>query len=110
MSCQELSKMPKLLALHPRVKLGHTRNWEEYQVILLGLAQAARLMGRAVLWPDLPCNTTWIVDARGGTHQLPIEIRMEWMPWGDNFRALKCLCLYQLKVSGSGMQHAIVEV
>ena len=57
-SCTEL----KVLAFTPAMEqlLGSSGSWQEFALLLQGLVQLARLMGRAVAWPSLPCSTPWV--------------------------------------------------
>eukprot|EP00798_Chlamydomonas_sp_ICE-L_P016480 gene16480-22702_t len=52
----------RLLMLHPDVDLSWVANPEEYRIITLGLMQLAMLSSRAVVFPDLPCNTSMVFD------------------------------------------------
>lgn len=51
-----------VLAFTPAVEqlLAHTASWQEFALLLRGLAQLGLLLGRAVAWPSLPCSTPWI--------------------------------------------------
>ena len=40
--------------------LGSSASWHEFAFLLQGLAALATAMDRAVAWPSLPCNTSWI--------------------------------------------------
>ena len=40
--------------------LGSSASWHEFAFLLQGLAALATTLGRAVAWPSLPCNTSWI--------------------------------------------------
>ena len=57
-SCSDL----KVLAFTPDAEklLGSTGSWQEFALLLQGLTKLAHLLGRAVAWPSLPCNTTWV--------------------------------------------------
>lgn len=57
-SCSEL----KVLAFTPAMEglLGGSASWQEFAFLLRGLAQLASLLGRAVAWPSLPCDTPWV--------------------------------------------------
>lgn len=52
----------KVLALTATAEglLGFTTSWEQFALVLQGLAQMGSLLQRAVAWPSLPCNTSWI--------------------------------------------------
>ena len=56
--CSEL----KALAFSPEAMglLEGSGSWQEYALVMQGLAQLAYLLGRAAVWPSLPCNTSWI--------------------------------------------------
>ena len=57
-ACSEL----KILAFTPSMEklLGSSASWHEFAFLLQGLAALATTLGRAVAWPSLPCNTSWI--------------------------------------------------
>ena len=40
--------------------LGSSASWHELAFLLQGLAALATVLDRAVAWPSLPCNTSWI--------------------------------------------------
>lgn len=48
-----------------------------------------------MLWPDLPCNTSWVNEkgAKGRPDRVPLDIRQEWMPHGRQ-DDLQCIWLY----------------
>ena len=52
----------RVLAFSPSVEvlLGSSASWHEFAFLLQGLAALATTLGRAVAWPSLPCNTSWI--------------------------------------------------
>ena len=52
----------KILAFTPSTEklLGSSASWHEFAFLLQGLAALATALDRAVAWPSLPCNTTWI--------------------------------------------------
>lgn len=52
----------RLLALTPAAEglLGQSGSWQEFAIVLQGLAQMGRLLQRTIAWPSLPCNTPWI--------------------------------------------------
>lgn len=52
----------KVLALTREAEalLGHSDSWEQFAMALQGLAQLGSLLQRAVAWPSVPCNTSWI--------------------------------------------------
>lgn len=52
----------KVLAFAPDAEklLGSTGSWQEFALLLEGLTKLAHLLGRAVVWPSLPCSTTWV--------------------------------------------------
>lgn len=52
----------RLLALTPAAEgsLAGCASWQEFALVLQGLAQLGSLLHRAVAWPSLPCNTSWI--------------------------------------------------
>lgn len=55
----------RVLAFTPTMEqlLADTASWLEFSLLLQGLAQLGQLLGRAVAWPSLPCNTAWINPA-----------------------------------------------
>ncbi len=57
-SCSEL----QVLAFTPAMEklLGSSGSWQEFALLLQGLAQLASLLGRAVAWPSVPCSTPWV--------------------------------------------------
>ena len=57
-SCTDLG----VLAFSPGAEkmLRGTASWQEFALLLRGLSQLAQLLHRAVVWPSLPCNTTWV--------------------------------------------------
>ena len=57
-SCSEL----KVLAFTPEVEalLGSSASWQEFALLVQGLTKLARLLGRAVVYPSLPCSTAWV--------------------------------------------------
>jgi len=69
--------LPRLLALHPRVRLDRLAGYDELHALLRGLQQLAALSKRAVLWPDLPCDLPFI--SRPGT-PVPQWPGAEWFP------------------------------
>jgi hypothetical protein len=52
--------LTKVIALSPRIDLRRTRTWSEFASIIYGLLQVARLSGRIMVLPDLPCETPWL--------------------------------------------------
>lgn len=62
-SCSNL----KVLALTPAAEglLEECASWQEFALVLQGLAQLGSLLHRAVAWPSLPCNTSWISGSVG---------------------------------------------
>lgn len=52
----------RVLALTPAAEglLAGCASWQELAVVLRGLALLGSLLHRAVAWPSLPCNTSWI--------------------------------------------------
>ena len=52
----------RVLAFSPSVEvlLASSASWHEFAFLLQGLAALATTLGRAVAWPSLPCNTSWI--------------------------------------------------
>ena len=52
----------RVLAFSPSMVklLGSSASWHELAFLLQGLAALATTLGRAVAWPSLPCNTSWI--------------------------------------------------
>ena len=40
--------------------LAGSASWHEFAFILQGLAALASALDRAVAWPSLPCNTSWV--------------------------------------------------
>lgn len=52
----------RVLALAPEAEqlLAQTGSWQEFALLLRGLAQLGMLLGRAIAWPSLPCSTPWI--------------------------------------------------
>ena len=52
----------QVLALSPALEelLSETGSWQEFALLLRGLAQLGRMLGRAIAWPSLPCSTPWI--------------------------------------------------
>ena len=57
-NCSQL----RVLAFSPSMLklLGSSASWHELAFLLQGLAALATTLGRAVAWPSLPCNTSWI--------------------------------------------------
>lgn len=57
----------KLLAFTPSVEklLGRSASWHEFAFLLQGLAALATALGRAVAWPSLPCNISWVSRLAG---------------------------------------------
>jgi hypothetical protein len=88
-SCEGL----KLLAWHPDVALQDTGSPYELALVMRGMAQLAALMGRTLVWPDLPCNATRYISKRPLVkpgEQLtynktspPLDIWSLWYPHGD---------------------------
>lgn len=60
MTCPALTS--GYLALTPASEglLGQSGSWQEFALVLQGLAQMGSLLQRAIAWPSLPCNTLWI--------------------------------------------------
>ena len=56
--CSEL----RILAFSASVEelLGSSGSWHEFAWLLRGLAALGSALGRAVAWPSLPCNTSWV--------------------------------------------------
>ena len=56
--CSEL----KVLVFSPSMEklLGSSASWHEFAFLLQGLAALATTLDRAVAWPSLLCNTSWI--------------------------------------------------
>lgn len=56
--CPEL----KTLVLTPEAEglLTHTASWQEFALVLQGLAKLSSLLDRAIVWPSIPCNASWI--------------------------------------------------
>ena len=52
----------KVLAFTPAVEklLASSASWHEFAFLLQGLAALGTALGRAVAWPSLPCNTSWV--------------------------------------------------
>ena len=52
----------RVLAFSPSVEkvLGGSASWHEFAFLLQGLAALATALDRAVAWPSLPCNTSWV--------------------------------------------------
>ncbi len=40
--------------------LSSSASWHEFAFLLQGLAALATALDRAVAWPSLPCNTSWV--------------------------------------------------
>ena len=40
--------------------LGSSASWHEFALLLRGLAALGVALDRAVAWPSLPCNTSWV--------------------------------------------------
>lgn len=40
--------------------LGSSASWHEFALLLRGLAALGVVLDRAVAWPSLPCNTSWV--------------------------------------------------
>lgn len=61
-----MKKPPKLIALHPRIRLEQTNGWQEFQQILVGLAQVcwgtgfvcAGCCGACMKKPETTCLTS----------------------------------------------------
>lgn len=57
-NCSDL----KVLAFSARMEelLGSSASWHEFAFLLQGLAALATALDRAVAWPSLPCNASWV--------------------------------------------------
>ncbi|KAJ9514472.1 hypothetical protein QJQ45_016205 [Haematococcus lacustris] len=65
----------KLLALAPHIDLERTRDLEEFNLIVLGLLQAALLSKRVAVLPQLPCETPWLHGQNMDDEQRPTDQR-----------------------------------
>ena len=61
----------RVLAFSPSMEklLESSASWHEFAFLLQGLAALATTLGRAVAWPSLPCNTSWV--SRSALIKLP---------------------------------------
>ncbi|DBA88882.1 TPA: hypothetical protein ACH3X2_000126 [Trebouxia sp. C0005] len=86
-SCSEL----KVLAFTPAMEglLGGSASWQEFAFLLRGLAQLASLLGRAVAWPSLPCDTPWVNMGRQIAAP-PLDLGFMWLPWTAADEQLMC--------------------
>ncbi|KAL6750633.1 hypothetical protein V8C86DRAFT_2802136 [Haematococcus lacustris] len=65
----------KLLALAPHIDLERTRDLAEFNLIVLGLLQAALLSERVAVLPQLPCETPWLHGQNMDDEQRPTDQR-----------------------------------
>ena len=61
-----------------------------WQAALRGLAQVAALTGRTPVWPDLPCNTSWLGAHPGAGGRLPLKPNTRVLPYGTSLQSLRC--------------------
>ncbi|KAL3155658.1 hypothetical protein ABBQ32_012690 [Trebouxia sp. C0010 RCD-2024] len=93
-ACQGLgadcSKL-KVLAFSPSVEklLASSASWHEFTFLLQGLAALATALGRAVAWPSLPCNTSWVSRGRS-VERPPLRLGGMWLPWSSPEGDLMC--------------------
>lgn len=87
--------LPTLVAYHPDlVDFRRTGSLVEMQSVLRGLAQVAALANRTVLWPDVPCNTSWAKTAPNGDVGVPLQLAqpvMPYVPHGGDGKHLTCM-------------------
>jgi len=52
----------QVIAFSPELEklLGSSASWHEFALIIRGLAALGIALDRAVVWPSLPCNTSWV--------------------------------------------------
>lgn len=52
----------QVIAFSPELEklLGSSASWHEFALIIQGLAALGVALDRAVAWPSLPCNTSWV--------------------------------------------------
>eukprot|EP00798_Chlamydomonas_sp_ICE-L_P004762 gene4762-34512_t len=74
------ARMPKVIALHPSIRLDQTSSPYEYQELIIGLGQLAKLSGRAVVFPDVPCNTSYVRKVTGRARHIPLALDAQWFP------------------------------
>ena len=61
-------------------------------------------MGRTVLWPDLPLNTSWLHPEGGGgpSRILPQQALEKWLCYGPSWEDQMCTYLHLLTGRGGG--------
>lgn len=70
--------------------LAGSASWHEFAFILQGLAALASALDRAVAWPSLPCNTSWV--SRGTpVDKPPLQLGGMWLPWSTDSGDLMCM-------------------
>ncbi len=84
--------MPRLLLVHPRVRLDNLRCYAGLFAVLEGLMQLAELSNRTLVWPDLPCAVPWLGKLDAAQEQFTPRRRGLWYPRGRNRTAEGLLC------------------
>eukprot|EP00798_Chlamydomonas_sp_ICE-L_P012380 gene12380-15572_t len=77
-------RVPRLLALHPDIDLNKLKSMKEWQELVIGLSQIAHVSNRAVVFPDVPCNVSWLQDVEKRNNDpdqlIPFHLKDQWFP------------------------------
>lgn len=76
------------------VPMARTYHWKDYAQLLDSLASVAAVLNRIPVWPDVPCNASWIAEeGPEGASSLPLKLRREFIPYARPGRGMMCTFL-----------------